>query len=107
MTLTLACAVSAGSPPWRGPGVIKGSGGEQVCAKHHETLRRETVFGPGNGICVLVQPSKAMARQLARSPNALPIGIHRQQNQLYSRAVEVLYCARCEDEVQAAGKRRK
>jgi hypothetical protein len=92
----------AGSRTWRGAPVIMGSSGEQLCAKHHEALQRTTVFGPGGGVCVLVQPSKKFVWQLARSPNALRFDVHRKADVLYSRAVEVWYCVRCEEEVQRA-----
>ena len=102
LTVSFACAVSAGSSRWQGPPVITGNSGEQLCAKHHLPLQRVTVFGPGDGICVLVQPSKAWTRQQARSPNALSFALRRKASLLYSRAVQVSYCFRCEDEVQEA-----
>jgi hypothetical protein len=100
LTLCLARTAGAGSLPWRGPPIIIGSSGEQLCAKHRQALQRVTVFGPAEGVCVLVQPSKRMARQLARSPNALPFDIQRKPNLLYSRATEVWCCLRCEEEVR-------
>jgi hypothetical protein len=102
LMLSFACAADAGSPRWQGPPVITGSSGEKVCAKHHQPLQLVTVFGPGNGICVLVQPSKPWSRQVARSPNALNFALHRKANLLYSRAVQVWYCVRCEKEMQRA-----
>lgn len=100
--LFFTCAVRAGSSRWQGPAIITGHSGEQLCAKHHQPLERVTVFGPGDGVCVLVQPSKAWTRQQARSPNALPFALHRKSSLLYSRAVPMSYCARCEEEVQGA-----
>jgi hypothetical protein len=94
--------VTAGSKPWKGARIISGSAGEQVCAKHREPLQRTTVFVPGGGVCVLVQPSKKFTWQVARSPNALPFGIQRKADVLYSRATEVSYCVRCEEEVERA-----
>jgi hypothetical protein len=96
----------AGSPPWHGAPVITDSSGEQLCAKHREPLQRTTVFGPGGGACVLVHPSKKFVSQLARFPNALPFGIHRKADVLYSRATEVWYCGRCEEEVERATRSR-
>jgi hypothetical protein len=100
----LLCVAGAANaaPRWQGPSVITGHSGEQLCAKHHQPLERVTMFGPGDGICVLVQPSKAWSRQIARSPNALPFALHRKSDLLYSRAVQVSYCVRCEEEVQKA-----
>jgi hypothetical protein len=98
----MASLASAGSRPWRGAPVIAGSSGEKICAKHHELLQRTTVFGLGGGVCVLVQPSKKFTWQAARSPNALPFGIRRKADVLYSRAVEVSYCVRCDEEVERA-----
>lgn len=100
LMLTLACAARAESSRWSGPRVINGSFGEQLCGKHRQQLERVTVFGPGGGVCVLVQPSKKMARQLARSPNALSVSVHRKPDQLYSRRVQLWYCVRCEEEVE-------
>jgi hypothetical protein len=80
--------------------VASANAGEQLCAKHHQALRSMTVFGPAAGVCVLFQPSKRMARQLAHSPNALPLDLQRKPNLLYSRAVQVWYCLRCEEEVE-------
>jgi len=105
LTLSFACAATAGSLAWQGPRTISGNSGEQFCAKHHQPLQRVTVFGPAAGVCVLVQPSKGMTRQLARSPNALPFGVHRKPDLLYSRAVQTLCCLRCEEEVQRASGR--
>ena len=102
LALTLACAAGAEPPRWKGARVITDNSGEQLCGKHREPLESVTVFGPGGGICVLIQPSKKMARQLARSPNALPVGVHRKADALYSRPVQVWYCARCEEEVERA-----
>lgn len=105
LTLSFACAAAAGSLTWQGPRIISGRSGEQLCAKHLQPLQRVTVFGPASGVCVLVQPSKGMARQLARSPNALPFGVHRKPDLLYSRAVQTWCCLRCEEEVQRASGR--
>lgn len=102
LAVTFACATEAGSPRSQGPPVVTGSSGEQLCAKHHQPLQGVTVFGPGGGVCVLVQPSKAWTRQIVRSPNALPFELHRKANLLYSRPVQVTYCFRCEEEVQRA-----
>jgi hypothetical protein len=102
LLLAFACVANASSPPWRGPPITTGSGGEQLCAKHHQPLQRVTVYGPADGVCVLVQPSKTMSRQLARSPNALRFDLHRKASRLYSRAVQMSYCLRCEEEVQRA-----
>jgi hypothetical protein len=106
LTLMLACAASAGSPPWHGPPIITGKAGEQLCAKHREPLQRITIFGPAAGVCILFQPSKQAARQLARSPNALPFGISRAKSLLYSRPVETSYCVQCEEEVRHATARK-
>jgi hypothetical protein len=88
--------------PWKGPPVTVSRSGERLCAKHRERLETITVYGPGSGVCVLLQPGKRMAKALAASPNALPIGIRREKSQLYSRAVEVSYCKRCEADVMAS-----
>jgi hypothetical protein len=88
--------------PWKGPPVIVGQSGERLCAKHRERLETITVYGPGNGICVLFQPDKRTAKARAASPNALPIGIRREKSQLYSRAMEVSFCKRCEADVMAS-----
>jgi hypothetical protein len=90
---------------WKGPPVIIGPTGERLCAKHHQRLETTTVYGPGDGVCVLFQPDKKTLKARAASPNALPIGIRRDKSQLYSRAVEVAYCKRCEADV--AGSVRK
>ncbi|MEY2529325.1 MAG: hypothetical protein QOJ05_1415 [Verrucomicrobiota bacterium] len=90
---------------WKGPPVIIGRFGERLCAKHHQRLETTTVYGPGDGVCILFQPDKKMVKARAASPNALPIGIRQDKSQLYSRAVEVVYCKRCEAEV--AGSARK
>jgi len=76
--------------------------GERLCAKHRERLDTITVYGPGNGVCVLFQPDKRTVKARAASPNALPIGIRREKSQLYSRAVEISYCKRCEADVMAS-----
>jgi hypothetical protein len=76
--------------------------GERLCAKHRERLETITVYGPGNGVCILFQPDKRSVKARAASPNALPIGIQREKSQLYSRAVEVSYCKRCEADVTAS-----
>jgi hypothetical protein len=88
--------------PWKGPSVTVSPSGERLCAKHRERLETITVYGPGKGICVLFQPDKRTLKARAASPNALPIGIRREKSQLYSRAVEVSYCKRCEAEVMAS-----
>jgi hypothetical protein len=100
--LSFVCIAHGGSPLRQGPAVITGNSGEQLCAKHHQPLQPTTMFGPGDGVCVLVQPSKAWSRQIAHSPNALPFALHRKAGLLYSRAVQVSYCFRCEEEVQRA-----
>jgi hypothetical protein len=88
--------------PWRGPAVTVSQSGERLCAKHRERLDTITVYGPGNGVCVLFQPDKRTVKARAASPNALPIGIRREKSQLYSRPVEVSYCKRCEADVMAS-----
>jgi hypothetical protein len=88
--------------PWKGPAVTVSQSGERLCAKHQERLETITVYGPGNGICVLFQPDKRTAKARAASPNPLPIGIRREKSQLYSRAVEVSYCKHCEADVMAS-----
>jgi hypothetical protein len=62
-------------------------------------LEITTVYGPGDGVCILFQPDKKTAKARAASPNALPMGIRREKSQLYSRALEVSYCKRCEADV--------
>lgn len=91
--------------PWKGPSVIIGRSGERLCAKHQQRLETTTVYGPGDGVCILFQPDKETVKARAASPNALPIGIRRDKSQLYSRPVEVTYCKRCEADV--AGSVRK
>jgi hypothetical protein len=98
---SVAFAATASCPPWQGPGIVIGPAGERLCAKHREPLQVTTVYGPGDGVCVLVQPTKEMAKARACSPNALPFGVSRSLNQLYSRAVETSYCSRCEANLQA------
>lgn len=88
--------------PWKGPPVTVSQSGERLCAKHRERLETITVYGPGNGICVLVQPDKRTVKARAASPNALPIGISRDKSPIYSRAMEVSYCKRCEADVMAS-----
>ena len=88
--------------PWKGPPVTVTQSGERVCAKHRERLETITVYGPGNGVCILFQPDKRTAKARAASPNALPMGITRQKSQLYSHPVEVSYCKRCEADVMAS-----
>jgi hypothetical protein len=88
--------------PWKGPAITVSQSGERLCAKHREHLETITVYGPGNGVCILFQPDKRTAKVRAASPNALPIGIRREKSQLYSRAVEVSYCKRCEADVTAS-----
>jgi hypothetical protein len=105
LILAFVGETDGGSPSSTSARVITGSRGEQVCARHHQRLEQATVFGPGGGVCVLIQPSKKMVRQLARSPNALPFGVHRKADALYSRPVEVWFCARCEGEVELATRR--
>jgi hypothetical protein len=65
-------------------------------------LETITVYGPGTGVCILFQPDKRAVKARAASPNAFPIGVCREKTQLYSRAVEVSYCNRCEAEVRAS-----
>ena len=91
----------AACPRWRGPSVIFGQSGERSCAKHHELLHKTTVYGPGPTICILVQQTKKAAQARACCPNALPFGISRTKTQLYSRAVESVYCNQCETFLQA------
>lgn len=93
--------------PWKGPPVTVSASGERLCAKHRERLESTTVYGPGSGVCVLFQPDKRTATARAASPNALPIGIRREKSQLYSRAVEVSYCKRCEGDVMASVRNRE
>jgi hypothetical protein len=88
-------------PPWRGAAITVGSSGERICAKHHESLLKTTVYGPDPAICILVQQTKTMAKARACCPNALPFGISRTKSRLYSRAVETSYCNQCETFVQA------
>jgi hypothetical protein len=88
--------------PWNGPPITVSPSGERLCAKHHERLETTTVYGPGNGVCILFQPDKRTAKARAASPNALPMGICREKSQLYSHAVEVSYCKRCEADVTAS-----
>lgn len=88
--------------PWKEPPVTVSRSGERLCAKHWERLETITVYGPGNGVCILFQSDKRSAKVRAASPNALPIGIRREKSQLYSRAVEVSYCKRCEADVMAS-----
>jgi hypothetical protein len=88
--------------PWKGPPVTVSRSGERLCAKHRERLETITVYGPGDGVCILFQPDKRTVKARAASPNALPIGICREKSQLYSRAVEVSYCKRCEADVMAS-----
>ena len=88
--------------PWKGPPITISQSGERLCAKHRERLETITVFGPGNGVCILFQPDKRTAAARAASPNALPMGIRREKSQLYSRAVEVSYCKGCEADVMAS-----
>lgn len=90
------------SSSWKGPPVTVSQSGEQLCAKHRQRLETITVYEPGNGVCVLFQPDKRTVKARAASPNALPLGIRREKNQLYSRAVEVSYCKRCEADVMAS-----
>jgi hypothetical protein len=88
--------------PWKGPPVTVSRSGERLCAKHRERLETVTVYGPAGGVCILFQPDKRTVKARAASPNALPIGIRREKSQLYSRAVEVSYCKRCETDVMAS-----
>jgi hypothetical protein len=104
-TLLLFCAgavaAAAACPPRHGARTTIGAAGEQLCAKHREPLQAVTVYGPGDGACVLVQQTKTARAARACSPNALPFAISRTRNALYSRAVAASYCKRCEAEVQA------
>jgi hypothetical protein len=88
--------------PWKRPPITISQSGERLCAKHRERLETITVFGPANGVCILFQPDKRTVTARAASPNALPMGIRREKSQLYSRAVEVSYCKRCEVDVMAS-----
>ena len=101
LVLVLSLAATAACPPWRGALVIIKPSGERLCGKHHEPLRKTTVYGPDPAICILVQENKAAAKARACSPNAVPFGVSRTKSQLYSRAVETFYCAQCEAFVQA------
>ena len=101
----LALPLTARSSPWRGPAVTIGAGGERFCAKHHRQLAPLTLYGPGGGVCVLFQPNKQTEKARAASPNALPLGLQHEKNQLYSRAVDVTYCTDCESDVLAAARK--
>jgi hypothetical protein len=101
LMLTFASVARASCLPWRGARVTVGHWGEQLCAKHHESLKTTTVYGPDPGICILVQFTKEAVRARACSPNALPFGISRTKSQLYSRPVQTSFCDQCEAYVQA------
>lgn len=105
LAVFLAMPSVAECSPWRGAGVIIGRAGERLCAKHHQQLTTTTVYGPADGVCVLLQPNKRTAKVRAASPNAFPLGVTRQKTPLYSRAAEVSYCARCEADVIAAARK--
>jgi hypothetical protein len=104
LTLALAALLPTAGlcSPWKGPSITVSQTGERLCAKHRERLETITVYGPGNGVCILFQPDKRTAKARAASPNALPIGTRPEKSQLYSRAVEVSYCKRCEADVMAS-----
>ena len=102
LALVLLLPTTARCLPWKGPAVTVTQSGERLCAKHRARLETITVYGPGNGVCILFQPDKRTAKARAASPNALPLGIRREKSQLYSRAVEVSYCKRCEADVMAS-----
>lgn len=103
--LVLVLPATARCLPWKGASVTVSQSGERFCAKHRERLETITVYGPGNGICVLVQPDKRTTKARAASPNALPIGLRGEKSQIYSRAVEVSYCKRCEADVMASARK--
>lgn len=98
----VSLASAALGSPWRGPRVTIGPSGERLCGKHHQRLETTTVYGPGDGVCVLFQPDKRTVKARAASPNALPVGIRREKTQLYSRGVEVSYCKQCDMDVMAS-----
>ena len=106
LVLAVSLAATAACPPWRGAPVIIKSSGESLCGKHHELLRKTTVYGPDPAICILVQENKEAAKARACSPNAIPFGVSRTKSQLYSRAVETSYCPQCEAFVHTQAKNR-
>ena len=102
LALLAMLPATAHCSPWKRPPVTINRAGERLCAKHHQQLERITVYGPGNGVCILFQPNRATARARAASPNPLPLGIQRTRSQLYSQAAWVSYCKSCEADVMAA-----
>lgn len=102
LVLVVVLPTTGRGSPWKGPAVTVSRSGERLCAKHRERLETITVYGPGTAVCILFQPDKRTVKARAASPNALPIGIRRERSELYSRAVEVSYCKRCEADVMAS-----